>query len=181
VPEWAISLLSFGVGVLLTGIIGFLTIRFQLQEEGKRRAEDALRDRRERGAAAVGPVRLLLGEANPDHWMVLAESGMDEDFQEIFIRWRGLREPLAVYAAGHPSSDVGTLATQLQDAVVKSYGSTAWAMASAGRDPQQPDLTPLREKAQRDYAEAVRLADDLLKLVREEPVDRVVHLGGGRS
>jgi hypothetical protein len=168
VPEWASTLLAVAVGAGLTGITGFLTIRWQLDREDKRRAEDALRDRRERGAAAVGPVRLLVGEAEPTEWMMWAGNpGVDENWVEVLGRWRALREPLAVYAAGHPSSEISEVATRVMDAVAKSLGSTRWGMLAVVREPQ-PDLTPLLKEAQRDHAEAVKLADELLRLVREE-------------
>jgi hypothetical protein len=169
VPEWAISLLSVGVGVLLTGLVTALTLRWQIGEERKRRVEDASRDRRERGAAVLGPVIVLLREVDPGHFLSTEISHLGKVFMAALQRWKTLDEQLAVYGAGHPSLAVVEALGGLSNAVTEALYTTDWALTML----ESGELSDGdEEKIQRRAAESFDVAgvapNKAVRLVREE-------------
>jgi hypothetical protein len=87
---------------------------------------------------------------------------MDEMLSGASKRWEGMRESLAVCAAGHPSPRVVEIGNRLLGATSRSLASTSLAVRAV-------DDTRMWEQAFKDHAEAVSLANDLMRLVSEDP------------
>jgi hypothetical protein len=168
VPVWVGTLLGVVVGAGLTGLVTVLTLRWQLREERRRREEDLVRERRERGASVIGPLQLLLGELQPDELHRDSKfPGGAARFEDLKLRWEALREPVAVYGASHPSIEVARLANEVLAATSNALATLDWALAVE----EHPEADPgYREDAWREAAEsheqASVLTADLAFVVR---------------
>ncbi|MGH2798978.1 MAG: hypothetical protein ACRDM0_15190 [Thermoleophilaceae bacterium] len=166
-PEWASTLLGVIVGGALTGLVTLVALRWQLEKNRRRSDEDALRERRERGSAAVAPVRELLLEANSDVLVALAGTPRaDEASKELRERWRSLRDPLVVYGMAHPSREVQEVACRCAAAVARSLDESDWAARFVAEE--RADVEVVSREARTYYTAALDLADELVDLVRKE-------------
>ena len=182
-PAWAS--VTLGLGGVALGVFGGLAgVWLTNRHSDKQRSIDKLDERRERGAEAVGPVRVLLSDAHPNAYIHEAGSpswdpGLKKRFQSLEDRWETARDRMITYTAGHPSDEVVELGSDVIDAVsallvLVGRGLTLSEEQMALSEEQRRTSSGLgnyRPNTIKVHQHAVELCDRLSRLVREEPED----------
>jgi hypothetical protein len=122
---------------------------------------------RERGAAVLGPIGLLLADADP----LRVAFSRPNDVEE---RWRGLRDELAVWGDAHSLPEIRIVARRLSTAVSNVMTSGSWML---GDGAEQGDI----RRAEADHRYAGELLDALrariwLEMDTNEFLKRVAEL-----
>jgi hypothetical protein len=156
-PAWATVLLTLGSTAI--GATAALTASWlQLRSARRDREHAETAARRARGAEVLGPIRGVLDDLEPQ--AIAASAGRSElTMSNIGRRWWRARDALLVFGAVDPSSEIGSAASSLADAVAATWTSTA----ALNQDTSSPDaLSAAVEK----HAAARQAADELEQLLR---------------
>jgi hypothetical protein len=156
VTSWATVTLALGTALIGAGA-GLLGGWLQ-------RHANERRELRERGAAAVGSIVVLLDDIDPDRVLWTGEAALTvhrKRLAEASDRWQVLREQLVVYAVGHPSPRISPKAVEVVTAVGQAIPATRAYVESYA---EQGDHVGPRKDAQSCRDEA---AEALEKLIRE--------------
>ncbi len=163
-PDWAVVLLGAGIGSAVTLLTLWLTMR---HAERERERSERVR-RRNQGTAVLGPIQLLLSQADPAAILHFLPRDRAARFgAELSKRWQGLQEPLLIFSTAHPSPDVREFAKRLATAVTFSIESTRQAIRATGESE-----AGLRQQARAHYREANEFARELLRLIHEDAGER---------
>jgi hypothetical protein len=159
--DWAtVTTVAITAASTLTAGFGGVVLQGRIQERVERR------NRVQRDAEVLGPIESLLTEMNPYPLGILAgRETFPEVFRELEDRRRAAGDALATMSIGHPSATVRSLARQLEMAMTSIYVRSWLLVHQVGGS---PDFEEKREAANRDYAEACRLADELAEAIRSE-------------
>jgi hypothetical protein len=159
--DWAtVTAVAITAVSTLTAGFGGVVLQGRIQERVERR------NRVQRDAEVLGPIEALLSEMNPYPLGILvAREMLPEISSELEDRLRAAGVALATMSIGHPSSTVRGLARQLETAMTSTYVRSYLLVHQVGGS---PDFEEQRDAANRDYAEARRLADDLAEAIRSD-------------
>lgn len=156
-PAWATVLLTLGSTAI--GATAALTASWlQLRSARRDREHAEASARRARGAEVLGPIRGVLDDLEPQ--AIAASNGRsDLTMSNIGRRWWRARDQLLVFGAVDPSSEIGSAARSLADAV-----AAAWTSVDAlNHDASSPDALG---SAVEKHAAARDAADELERLLR---------------
>jgi|RhiMethySRZTD1v2_1073278.scaffolds.fasta_scaffold878093_2 hypothetical protein len=156
-PAWATVLLTLGSTAI--GATAALTASWlQLRSARRDREHAEASARRARGAEVLGPIRGVLDDLEPQ--AIAASDGRSElTMSNIGRRWWRARDELLVFGAVDPSSEIGSAASSLADAVAATWTS----IAALNQNVSSPDaLSTAVEK----HAAARQAADELEQLLR---------------
>jgi hypothetical protein len=140
---------------------------------------DAKRLRRcvPRGVEAVGRALVLLHDASPVQLAVTRGKHTPERITERVAKWGGVRESLILFAAAHTSPAVSEKTYELVEAIWDALTRTAQALGALTPemvpwldDPAAVGTGAELDSARRHHARAKQLANDLLILIRNDPV-----------
>jgi hypothetical protein len=160
-PNWAIVVLTLGSAAVSAGAV-LLATRFQLAHAAAgRRAADNARQR-ERAALAVAPVLSLLDDTEPQRLTSVPDTRTLTIMNELWERWRVLRDPVLAFGAAHPSGDVDRLARELATDVSNALTSVHWLV----HDLPESWSADALATAKKDHATARRRAEELLAALR---------------
>jgi hypothetical protein len=165
-PAWAIVTLVLGSSAIVA-IAVLLAGQLQLRHARDERALSEDRQRREQGASVVAPVLSLLNDADPQRLTATPGTQTMTLMTELLERWDGLRDPIAVFAAGHPSRRIAEAADKLVVAVTNALTAAHWLIHDLPESWSKESL----ETARADNAEALRLARELLDAIRQTWTD----------
>lgn len=156
-PAWATVLLTLGSTAI--GAAAALTASWMQLRSARRDREHAEASaRRARGAEVLGPIRGVLDDLEP-HAIAASDGRSELTMSNIGRRWWRARDQLLVFGAVDPSSEIGSAASSLADAVAASWTR----VAALNRDASSTDA--LRD-AEEKHAAARRAADELEQLLR---------------
>jgi hypothetical protein len=160
-PTWAVVVLTLGAAAVAAGAV-LVATRLQLRyaAQGRRAAESARQ--RERAALAVAPVLSLLDDTEPQRLTSVPDTRTLTIMNELWERWRALRDPVLAFGAAHPSGAVDRLARELATDVSNALTSVHWLV----HDLPESWSTEALETAKKDHTTARRRADELLGAVR---------------
>jgi hypothetical protein len=160
-PNWAIVVLALGSALVASGAaIVAMKIQLRYASEGRRAAERARQ--RERAALAVAPILSLLDETEPQRLTSVPGTQTLTIMNELWERWRTLRDPVLAFGASHPSGRVDELARELATNMSNALTSVHWLV----HDLPESWSAEALETAKKDHAAARRRADELLAAVR---------------
>lgn len=160
-PTWAIVVLTLGSAAVAAGAV-LIATRLQLRHSAEgRRAADSARQR-ERAALAVAPILSLLDDTEPQRLTSVPDTRTLTIMNELWERWRVLREPVLAFGAAHPSGDVDRLARELATDVSNALTSVHWLV----HDLPESWSADALETAKKDHALARRRAEELLAALR---------------
>lgn len=156
-PAWATVLLTLGSTAI--GATAALTASWlQLRSARRDREHAEASARRARGAEVVGPIRGVLDDLEPQ--AIAASDGRSElTMSNIGRRWWRARDELLVFGAVDPSSEIGSAASSLADAVAATWTS----IAALNQNVSSPDALSTAVEKQ---AAARQAADELEQLLR---------------
>jgi hypothetical protein len=163
-PAWATVTLVIGSSAIV-GIVALFAGQLQLRHARREREAAERSERREKGAAVVAPLLSLLSDADPNRLTTTPGTQTLTLMNELLERWSTLRDPIVVFAAGHPSRRVGEGTDRLVVAVSNAMTATHWLIHDLPESWSKESL----ETARADNAEAVQLARGLLDIIRESP------------
>ena len=157
-PPWATVLLTLGSTAI--GATAALTASWiQLRSARRDREHAEASARRARGAEVLGPIRGVLDDLEPQ--AIAASGGRSElTMSNIGRRWWRARDELLVFGAVDPSSEIGSAASSLADAVAATWTSVG-ALNQEAASPADA-LSAAVEK----HAAARQAADELEQLLR---------------
>jgi hypothetical protein len=160
-PTWAVVVLTLGSAAVAAGSV-LIATRLQLRyAAGGRRAADDTRQR-ERAALAVAPVLSLLDETDPQRLTAVPDTQTLTIMNELWERWRALRDPVLAFGAAHPSAEVDELARDLATDVSNALTSVHWLV----HDLPESWSADALETAKKDHATARSRAEELLGALR---------------
>jgi hypothetical protein len=160
-PTWAIVVLTLGSAAVAASSV-LIATRLQLRHSAQgRRAADSAR-MRERAALAVAPVLSLLDDTEPQRLTSVPDTRTLTIMNELWERWRALRDPLLAFGAAHPSGDVDRRVRELATDVSNALTSVHWLV----HDLPESWSAEALETAKKDHATARRRADELLAALR---------------
>lgn len=160
-PTWAIVVLTLGSAAVAASAV-LVATRLQLRHSAQgRRAADSARQR-ERAALAVAPVLSLLDDTEPQRLTSVPDTRTLTIMNELWERWRALRDPVLAFGAAHPSGEIDRLARELATDVSNALTSVHWLV----HDLPESWSTDALETAKKDHAMARRRADELLAALR---------------
>ncbi len=165
-PAWAIVTVVLGSSAIVATAALFAG-QLQLRHARHEREVSERRERREKGAAVVAPVLSLLNDADPQRLTATPGTQTLTLMNELLERWAALRDPIIVFAAGHPSRRIGEAADKLVLAVSNALTATHWLIHDLPESWSKESL----ETARADNAEALRLTRALLDAIREGPAE----------
>jgi hypothetical protein len=146
-PPWAVVALTLGSAAVAAAAV-LIAMRLQLRHAAQgRRAADKARQR-ERAALAVAPVLSLLDEIEPQRLTSVPDTRTMTIMNELWERWRTLREQLS-----------RALATDVSNALT----SVHWLV----HDLPESWSAEALETAKKDHTAARTRADELLAAVRD--------------
>lgn len=156
-PAWATVLLTLGSTAI--GATAALTASWlQLRSARRDREHAEASARRARGAEVLGPIRGVLDDLEPQ--AIAASDGRSElTMSNIGRRWWRARDELLVFGAVDPSSEIGSAASSLADAVAATWTS----IAALNQNVSSPDALSTAVEKQ---AAARQAADELEQLLR---------------
>ena len=160
-PAWAIVTLALGSSALAAGAV-LVATRLQLQHASRGRQTADKARQRERASLAVAPVLSLLDDTEPQRLTSVPDTRTLTIMNELWDRWRSLRDPVLAFGAAHPSGDVDRLARDLATDVSNALTSVHWLV----HDLPESWSTEALETAKKDHAIARRRAEELLAEVR---------------
>jgi hypothetical protein len=173
-PWWGTVILTLGTALIAGGAgLGSAEMSNRSLRQREERAE-AVR-RRERGADVIAPILLFLDDIEPVRVSFNQSSETPRQMQRLRLRWEELRQPLAAFAAGHPSPSVVSKSEQVITAVWNSFTSTSWVVHAMTEnmvphvraDDEDSGRRDSLETARKVHSEARRAVDQLLQLIRE--------------
>lgn len=165
VPAWAAVAITLGASFI--AVMGTLAAtRIQLRHS-RRALEDAERARwRERGAEVVAPLKSLIDDAEPLR-LGLAQEEWKERWDGLWERWALLRHELTIFAAAHPSPEIGKTVTEITMAVPMALADAGWFLGSfVGRQVRAHGFSEAQAGAQSSHQRAMELADELFEEIR---------------
>ena len=165
VPAWAAVAITLGASFI--AVLGTLAAtRIQLRHS-RRALEDAERARwRERGAEVVAPLKSLIDDAEPLR-LGLAHEEWRERLDGLWERWALLRHELTIFAAAHPSPEIGKTVTEITMAVPMALADAGWFLGSfVGRQVRAHGFDEAQAGAQSSHQRAMELADELFEEIR---------------
>ncbi len=160
-PAWAIVALTLGAAALSAGAV-LATTRLQLRHASRGREAAEKARQRERASLAVAPVLSLLDDTEPQRLTSVPDTRTLTIMNELWDRWRSLRDPVLAFGAAHPSGQVDQLARDLATDVSNALTSVHWLV----HDLPESWSAEALETARKDHAAARRRADELLAAVR---------------
>ena len=161
-PPWAVVALTLGSAAVAAAAV-LIAMRLQLRHAAQgRRAADKARQR-ERAAIAVAPVLSLLDEIEPQRLTSVPDTRTMTIMNELWERWRMLRDPVLAFGAAHPSGHVEQLARALATDVSNTLTSVHWLV----HDLPESWSAEALETAKKDHTAARKQADELLAAVRD--------------
>src|SRR5262245_31220001 len=107
--SWSTVVLTLGaagIGAWASGSGVLLGSRSEARRSDAQQAIELL----EKGAQVVGALLALLDELEPVHLGRDLSDATIEQMAAAFDEWKPIRVQLRIYAAGHPSREVGALA-----------------------------------------------------------------------
>jgi hypothetical protein len=161
-PAWAVVTLVLGSSAIVAVAV-LVGGQLQLRAAREGQARDEERQHREQGAAVVAPVLSLLTDADPQRLTATPGTQTMTMMNELLERWYALRDPIAVFAASHPSKRIAEAAEKLIVAVSNALTADHWLIHDLPESWSKESL----ETARADNAEALRLARELLEAIRE--------------
>jgi hypothetical protein len=161
-PAWAVVTLVLGSSAIVA-IAVLVGGQLQLRRARDEQARSEERQLREQGAAVVAPVLSLLTDADPQRLTATPGTQTMTMMNELLERWYALRDPIAVFAASHPSKRIAEAAEKLIVAVSNALTAAHWLIHDLPESWSKESL----ETARADNAEAHRLARELLEAIRE--------------
>lgn len=165
VPAWAAVAITLGASFI--AVLGTLAAtRIQLRHS-RRALEDAERARwRERGAEVVAPLKSLIDDAEPLR-LGLAHEEWKERWDGLWERWALLRHELTIFAAAHPSPEIGKTVTEMTMAVPMALADAGWFLGSfVGPQVRAHGFAEAQAGAQSSHQRAMELADELFDEIR---------------
>src|SRR5688572_133364 len=97
-PAWATVIITLGAAAIaVLGTLGATMLQHRYARAERERLEQTAR--RERAAAALGPLRALLADLEPDGIAVNVSETSHVLVQSLQTRWLPLRDALAEFAA----------------------------------------------------------------------------------
>jgi hypothetical protein len=165
-PAWAVVTLVLGTSAIVA-IAALVAGQLQVRHAHDERTLSEARQLREQGAAVVAPVLSLLTDADPQRLTATPGTQTMTLMNELLERWDALRDPIAVFAAGHPSRRIGEAADKLIVAVTNALTAAHWLIHDLPESWSKESL----ETARADNAEALRLARELLDAIRQTRAD----------
>jgi hypothetical protein len=160
-PTWAIVVLTLGSAAVAASAV-LVATRLQLRHSASgRRAADSARHR-ERAALAVAPILSLLDDTEPQRLTSVPDTRTLTIMNELWERWRALRDPVLAFGAAHPSGEIDRLARELATDVSNALTSVHWLV----HDLPESWSAEALETAKKDHALARRRADELLAALR---------------
>jgi hypothetical protein len=161
-PAWAVVTLVLGTSTIVA-TAALVAGQLQLRHARAQQALSDERHRQEQGAAVVAPVLSLLTDADPQRLTATPGTQTMTLMNEVLERWYALRDPIAVFAAAHPSRGIAEAAEKLVVAVSNALTAAHWLIHDLPESWSKESL----ETARADNAEALRLARQLLEAIRE--------------
>lgn len=160
--DWA-PVIQTGIGA--AAAIGGGFVGAWMQGRGQQRLEQYRR--RERFAEVLADVMSLLEDINPRQVRFGYKlSDPDKFHGDSEARQGTIRTRLLVLAAGHPESDVRSLARRLDKAVTEvTFDMGMLVETLVEFDPKSPEVKDIRDQAKRKHKEAEELLNDLLRVI----------------
>jgi hypothetical protein len=152
--DWPTVILGLGgslIGALVALLVVGLQRRFAVLDREKAEAS-AFRDR---SARIVGSLHALVGEASPTRLGVNLGAMTQPVLDDLWTRWRALREELVVLALVHPDDSVRATIDAVVPAVGESLTWTSIFVRDLSRDKGE-DSKPFAEAR---FARASALVD----------------------
>lgn len=115
----------------------------------------------------MAPVLSLLSDSEPQRLTATPGTQTLTLMNELFDRWHGLRDPIVVFAAGHPSRRVRDTTDRVVVAVSNALTAGHWLIHDLPESWSKESL----ETARADNEEAVKLTHTLLDAIREDETD----------
>ncbi len=162
IPAWATVTLVLGTGIIVASA-ALLAGQLQLWHARHEREAADRAERQEKGAAVVAPVLSLLNDSEPQRLTATPGTQTLTLMNELLERWKGLRDPIVVFAASHPSRRIGETTDKVVVAVSNALTATHWLI----HDLPESWSTESLETARADNAEALKLTRALLDAIRE--------------
>ena len=165
VPAWATVSITLGASVI--AVVGTLAAtRIQLRHS-RRERKDAERARwRERGAEVVAPLLSLIDDAEPLHLGLVHET-WKKQWDGFWDRWALVRHELTVFAAAHPSPEIGRTVTEITRAVPKALSDAGWFVGGfVGPRGRVDGFAEAQSAAQASHEQAAELAEKLFAEIR---------------
>ena len=160
-PAWAIVALTLGAAALSAGAV-LVATRLQLRHASRGRESAEKARQRERASLAVAPVLSLLDDTEPQRLTSVPDTRTLMIMNELWDRWRSLRDPVLAFGAAHPSGHVDQLARDLARDVSNALTSVHWLV----HDLPESWSAEALETARKDHVAARKRADELLAAVR---------------
>jgi len=161
-PPWAVVALTLGSAAVAAAAV-VIAMRLQLRHAAQGRSAADKARQRERAAVAVAPVLSLLDEIEPQRLTSVPDTRTMTIMNELWERWRMLRDPVLAFGAGHPSGHVEQLARALATDVSNTLTSVNWLV----HDLPESWSAEALETAKKDHTAARKQADELLAAVRD--------------
>jgi hypothetical protein len=164
-PAWATVAITLGASFI--AVLGTLAAtRIQLRHS-RRAREEAERDRwRERGAEVVAPLKSLIDDAEPLR-LGLAHEEWKQRWDDLWERWALLRHELTIFAAAHPSAEIGKTVAEITTAIPMALADAGWFLGSfVGPHVRAHGFDEAQAGAQSSHQRAVELADELFDEIR---------------
>jgi hypothetical protein len=111
----------------------------------------------------VAPVLSLLNDSEPQRLTATPGTQTLTLMNELLERWKGLRDPIVVFAASHPSRRIGDATDKVVVAVSNALTAAHWLIHDLPESWSKESL----ETARADNAEALKLTRALLDAIRE--------------
>jgi hypothetical protein len=177
-PWWGTVILTLGAALLAGGAgLGSAVMSNHGLRQREERIEAARR--RERGADVIAPILIFIDDIEPVRVSFNRSSETPKQMQRLRMRWEELRQPLAAFAAGHPSAAVIEKSEQVITAVWNSFTSTSWVvhaitenMVPHGREDDESGQRDTLDTARKDHADARCVVNELLQLRRRAAAER---------
>jgi hypothetical protein len=163
-PAWATVTLVLSTSVIV-GAVALFAGQLQLRHARREREAAERSERRAKGAAVVAPVLSLLSDADPQRLTATPGTQTLTLMNELIERWTALRDPIVVFAAGHPSRRIGEATDNLVVAVSNALTAAHWLIHDLPESWSKESL----ETAKADNAEAMKLTRALLDVIRDGP------------
>ena len=163
-PAWATISITLGVGVL--GVLGTLAGTWFQARLSRADREAAERSRwRERGAEVAAPLLALVEEADPLRLGLHLEI-WPEHMRDLWERWRVLGDQLTVFAAAHPSDEIGKTVAEITKAIPEALINAEWFVGEYVGPKGTEGRENVRAEAQESHERARQVAQKLLAEIR---------------
>jgi len=165
VPSWATVSITLGASVI--AVLGTLAAtRIQLRHS-RRERKNAERARwREKGAEVVAPLLSLIDDAEPLHLGLVYETWRKQ-WDGFWDRWALVRHELTIFAAAHPSPQIGKTVREVTRAVPTALSDGGWFVGGfVGPRGRADGFAEAQSAAQASHQRAAELAEKLLAEIR---------------